>query len=167
MMINEKLKQIMEKIEYGYIDKDNNKYYHLNEVEEKYILQTPNQIITNKIGLCFDQVELEREILDQNNIKSQSYFIINYGKKIKTHTFITYKIKDTYYWFENAWTNEKGIHQYKTKKELLKDITDKFIKDQVKNKDINIKIYNYKKPKYNITAKDFIIHCQKSKEEKI
>ena len=51
----------LNKIEYGWIDKNNNKYNEVNNLfSENYVLQSPEQVIKNKIGICWDQVELKR-----------------------------------------------------------------------------------------------------------
>ena len=41
---------LMEQIEYGWIDKDNKKYSIINEnFANNYILQSPNEVIKNRI----------------------------------------------------------------------------------------------------------------------
>lgn len=52
---------LMKEIEYGWIDKDNKKHVLVDEsYSDNYVLQSPKEIIKNKIGVCWDQVELER-----------------------------------------------------------------------------------------------------------
>ena len=56
----------LNKIEYGWIDKNNNKYNEVNNLfSDNYILQSPEQVIENKIGICWDQVELERYLFEK------------------------------------------------------------------------------------------------------
>ena len=67
----------MEKIEYGWIDKNNNKHYKLDQsFSSDYILQNPKEMIKNQIGVCWDQVELERYYFKANDWNIKTYFIV-------------------------------------------------------------------------------------------
>ena len=85
--------ELMKDIEYGWVDKHNNKHSVVNEKYAKnYILQSPNEIIKNKIGVCWDQVELERYFFKGNDWNVKTYFIVHDdGDKCPTHTFLTYE----------------------------------------------------------------------------
>ncbi len=155
---------LMEKIEYGWIDKNNNKHYKLDQsFSSDYILQNPKEMIKNQIGVCWDQVELERYYFKANDWNIKTYFIVYYNHdKLHTHTFLTFEKNNLYYWFEHAWEKCKGIHEYKTIKDLLLDVRDKFIKYELNNnyKENNLCIYNYKKPYYHIDIPSFYKHCE-------
>ena len=155
---------LMENIEYGWIDKNNNKYNVVDEsYSDNYILQDPKEIIKNKIGVCWDQVELERYYFKGNDWNIKSYFIVHYDNdKCPTHTFLTFEKNNKYYWFEHAWERFRGIHEYQTQKELLFDVKNKFIKYELNNnyEKNNLIIYNYKKPKYHLNTQEFYRHCE-------
>ena len=155
---------LMENIEYGWIDKNNNKYNVVDEsYSDNYILQDTKEIIKNKIGVCWDQVELERYYFKGNDWNIKSYFIVHYDNdKCPTHTFLTFEKNDKYYWFEHAWERFRGIHEYQTQKELLFDVKNKFIKYELNNnyEKNNLIIYNYKKPKYHLNTQEFYRHCE-------
>ena len=155
---------LMENIEYGWIDKNNNKYNVVDEsYSDNYILQDPKEIIKNKIGVCWDQVELERYYFKGNDWNLKSYFIVHYDNdKCPTHTFLTFEKNNKYYWFEHAWERFRGIHEYQTQKELLFDVKNKFIKYELNNnyEKNNLIIYNYKKPKYHLNTQEFYRHCE-------
>lgn len=52
---------IMNNINYDWVDKNNKKHNLVDETfSDNYILQTPKELIENKLGVCWDQVELER-----------------------------------------------------------------------------------------------------------
>lgn len=64
----EELLEYMEKnLEYGYVGKENNKIYSNSDpdfdinFDKEYFLQTPEQLLVSRHGVCWDQVELERE----------------------------------------------------------------------------------------------------------
>lgn len=173
ILMEDKLQIILDKlndIEYGFVDKSKNIYPDTlkdwsNDFGILYYLQSPEELIKNKYGVCWDQVELERFYLTQNNIKSKSYFIIAYdNEQTHTHTFIAVKA-DKHYWLEHSWYPYRGIHKYKTLKELINDIKNKFKKSITKQNTSNceLAVYEYDKPIYNINSTEFINHCEKGK----
>ena len=95
---------LMKDIEYGWIDKNNNKHSVVDETySDNYILQSPNEVIKNKIGVCWDQVELERYYFKGNDWNVKTYFLVHYdGDKCPTHTFLTFEKNNKYYWFEHS-----------------------------------------------------------------
>ncbi|MBR4830854.1 MAG: hypothetical protein IKZ96_03725 [Bacilli bacterium] len=156
---------LLEEIEYGYKDV-NNKYHNSvdNDFSDNYRLQSPSEIEESKLGVCWDQVEYERYLLDKQNIKNTTYFIVHYDNdKCPTHTFLIYEDNNKYYWFEHAWEKFKGIHEYDTEEDALKDIKEKFIKCELNNNYINknLCIYKYDKPEYGISVSEFYKHCEK------
>ena len=155
---------LMNKIEYGWIDKNNNKHNIIDETySNNYILQSPKEIIKNKIGVCWDQVELERYYFKGNDWNIKTYFLVHYDKnKCPTHTFLTFEKDNKYYWFEHSWEKLKGIHEYDSIKKLLLDIKNKFIRYELNNQYTkeNLALYEYKKPKYHITVQEFYHHCE-------
>ena len=153
---------LMKDIEYGWIDKNNNKHSVVDETySDNYILQSPNEVIKNKIGVCWDQVELERYYFKGNDWNVKTYFLVHYdGDKCPTHTFLTFEKNKKYYWFEHSWERFRGIHEYQSLKELLFDIRDKFIKYELDNDFVpeNLVLHEYKKPNYHISVQEFYNH---------
>ena len=154
---------LMEDIEYGWLDKYNKKHIIVDETfSSDYMLQSPSEIISNKLGVCWDQVELERYYFKGNDWDIKTYFIVHYdGDRCPTHTFLTYKKNNKYYWFEHAWERFRGIHEYNSEKDLLLDVRDKFINYELNNQyeNENLVLHEYKKPKYHITVQEFYNHC--------
>ena len=165
-MINNIIKTL-EKINYGY--KDNNNKIHNNVDDlfsDTYTLQNPKETLKNRIGVCWDQVELERNLFEKEKINFNTYFIVHYdSKKCPTHTFLIFQKNNKYYWFEHSWNKFKGIHEYNTELEALKNIKEKFIKYELNNNynPMNLCIYKYSKPEYGITCLEFYKHCEKGK----
>lgn len=159
----EQIMNLMNEIEYGWIDNNHNKYSIIDETySDNYILQTPHEVIKNKIGVCWDQVELERYLFRGNTCNIKTYFLVHYdGNNCPTHTFLTFKENNKYYWFEHAWERFKGIHEYESLKSLLNDVKDKFIKYELNNHYVstNLVLHEYKKPKYHISVQEFYNHC--------
>jgi len=129
----------------------------------KYFLQSPKEVIKNKVGICWDQVELERYYFKSNDWNVKTYFIAYYdGGGCPTHTFLTYEKNSKYYWFEHSWEICRGIHEYDTLKALFQDVNDKFIKYELNNNynPNSLELYEYKKPKYHINVQEFYKHCE-------
>lgn len=159
--------ELMENIEYGWIDLQNQRYNFVNErFSQEYFLQSPKETRKNKIGICWDQVELERYYFKSNPWNIKTYFIVHYDSdKCPTHTFLTYEKDNKYYWFEHSWEQFRGIHEYDSESDLLLDVRNKFIKYELNNQYINenLKLYEYKKPKYHISVQEFYNHCKNGK----
>lgn len=156
---------LMQNIKYGWLDKNGNKHDIVDaSFSCDYILQSPKEIIKNKVGVCWDQVELERYYFEGKDWNIKTFFIIHYDTdKCPTHTFLTFEKNNKYYWFEHSWEMFRGIHEYNTLKELLLDIQNKFIKYELNNNynKNNLCIYNYSKPKYHLNVIEFCNHCER------
>lgn len=158
--------EFMSDIEYGWVDQDNQK--HVSDYDSfpyHYKLQSPKEVMKNKLGVCFDQVELERYYFKGYDIKT--YFIIYYDdNNYPNHTFLTFQKNNKYYWFEHSWEVYRGIHEYNTLNELFDDVKKKFI-ETLLNSDYtleNLAMYEYQKPDYYISMIDFYKHCEEGKE---
>ncbi len=169
ILMKDELQQFLNKIkeiEYGWIDKDGNKYInHIvkNKFLTDYYLQKPSEVWKNQIGICWDQVEVEREFFTKKEIPFKSFLIIyDDGVKFPNHTFVIFKLGKEYGWFENTYKNVKDeIRYYKTLKDALEDVKKEFISEN----DLQIignKLYYfaYDKPKYGIGYEEFAKHCQ-------
>ncbi len=164
-MIENKILELMNDIEYGWVDKYGNK--HIDDYDtfsSEYILETSDEVINNRIGVCWDQVEFEREQFKDYNYKT--FFIVYYdGGECPTHTFLVYEKDNKYYWFEHAWKKYKGIFEYNSLEELIINVKNKFIDDKLNNFDEeNLKIYEYSKPKEHIGVDEFFKHCESGNE---
>lgn len=166
-----KIMNVLDTIEYGFKDKDGNNILDTNfqkwnkAFNNFYYLQNPEELLKTKCGTCWDQVELERKLFQNNNIKVKTYFIfIVANDTLPTHTFLTYENDNKYYWFEHSWETHKGIHEYKSELELLQDVEYKFKKaynfDIEKN---SLYIYEYQKPKEHITSNEFYKYIETQK----
>ena len=166
---------IMNSIEYGFKDKNGENIIDIdiqkwdNEFNNFYYLQTPDELLKSKCGVCWDQVELERKLFQDNNLKFKTYFIyIVDHDMLPSHTFLTYEIDNKNYWFEHSWGAYKGIHEYNTELELLLDVKKKFIEEHnYVSENSYIYIYEYQKPKKHITCDEFYKYIETQKLIKI
>ena len=171
--MDSKIKEIMnvmDTIQYGFKDKDD--YNIINDVKKWdeefykfYYLQTPEELLQTKCGVCWDQVELERKLFHDKNIPIKTYFIyLIDNDDLPSHTFLAFKDKDKYYWFEHSWQTYKGVREYESEKALLEDVKEKFLNDHNYNLTKNIfYIYEYQKPVKHISCNDFYKYIETQK----
>lgn len=160
--INDKLKNI----KLGYRDKNGNLYSSFNsDFKEIFYLQSSKQLLESNVGSCFDQVELERELINKLDVDCRTYFMMYPDDKMDyAHTFLIYKDNKYYYWLENAWYKYKGVHVFDNKDELFEDIMKKFIKT-IPDGDIKkIKLFMYDKPRAGINYSKLLSHFINSKK---
>lgn len=157
-----RIMNLMNQIEYGFLDEDGNNIFDNEKLEyifnKIYHLMSPEELLNKKAGVCWDQVELERKLFEENSIKNETYFIyINDKDSLPSHTFLVYYDRNKVYWFEHSWFDEKGIHEYNNLNDLLNDVELKFIKSRENEVKVisSVQIYKYKKPKYNISCDEF------------
>lgn len=165
----EEIMNIMDSIQYGYLDKNGRNIVEKDpenwdiEFEEIYYLLSPEELLEKKVGVCYDQVELERKLLEEKKIEVHTYFIetIEDEKNIYTHTFLVYQENNDYYWFEHSWGEYRGIYKYSNLTELLLDVKEKFRKSHSTEDDTYTFIYEYTKPSYGINSHQFFEYCEK------
>jgi len=163
------IKDKLDGIKLGYRDKEDNKYIGFDpNFKETFYLQSPKQLLESKIGSCFDQVELERELISKLDVDCRTYFISYPDDDYDmSHAFLIYKDSQKYYWVENAWRKYKGLHVYNSKEDLFDDVLSKFVKT-VQNGDFKkVKLYLYEKPRSGISYAKFVSNCMSNRSIKI
>ena len=163
-------------INYGYLGK-NGRIYHYDDVDfdsdwyKYYVLESKDEILKNLHGNCFNQVELERFWFLKNNYEIKTIYemvLLDYENKYPTHSFLVYKDNDNWCWFEHADFQNRGIHKFKTFKELIDCQYKKYIEYlktfNIKDEEIKkIIITEFSKPKENISASEYLNHVINSK----
>lgn len=160
-MIEYKIMSYLSDFDYGLVDKYGKRVvkpdspnWH-DEFYKVYYLQTPEELLKSKCGVCWDFVELERKLFQDNMFKVKTYFIyIVDDVNLLSHAFLTFEKNDKFYWFENSWDKYRGIHEYETSAKLILDVKYKFKRDNKYNGE-NVFIYEYDRPKTHITCDEF------------
>ena len=148
--VGPKILKILSDIKNGYVDRKGN-YYHICKTDfyDIYYLQKPQDLLESKVGLCFDQVELERYFFNKYDIKFRTYYLIYQdGLLGPAHSFLIYKDNNKYYWLENSWYKYRGIHEYESKESAYLDIAKKFGATINGFKKDRLKLYEFEKPRY-------------------
>jgi ADP-ribose pyrophosphatase YjhB (NUDIX family) len=135
-------------------------FYH------NFHLQSPHQLAHNKVGVCWDYVEFERQWFTENEYKFAIFYIVlNNGSTQPTHTFLVYNIGSHNYWFECAWEKYHGIHRYGSVDIMLKDI---IMRHRQEHNDYKSSVsihWLQDTPKYGITCMQYMKYA--SKEPKL
>lgn len=154
----EELLDFMSDFEYKWMDKDGNFHENITlEMYDDFRFLSPEEVKKYKCGICVDQAEFERDW----------FFRHNYSCKVMTiqiirddcapgHTFLIYEDNNKYYWFENAWQDERGIYEYQTYEDLINDIKNKFIiQNDIKEDEMsNLEIFESIKYPYHLSYKE-------------
>lgn len=166
----EEVMNIMNQIHYGYLDSNGKNIIDKDsenwdiEFGAIYHLLSPEELLEKQYGVCYDQVELERKLLEDRGIPSQSYFIATHESidSIYTHTFLVYEDNNCYYWLEHSWSDYRGVYEYFSLQELLLDVKEKFRKSHLTDKDTCTFVYAYEKPSSGISSHEFFEYCESS-----
>ncbi len=166
-LTDQEIMNLMKDINYGWIDSNNQKHLEVDETFSSiYKLQSPQEVINNRVGVCWDQVELERYYFKKTDYNIKTYFIVHYdNNKCPTHTFLVYEKNNKYYWFEHAWQKYQGIHEYPNIKDLLIDVRNKFITTELKNQynEMNLVLREYETSSPGLNVQEFYKHCEQGK----
>ena len=131
-----------------------------------YKIRLGQDFINSGYGVCWDFCELERLFFSSFNIEHKCYFIESYVNRAEggpTHTFAIYKQNNKWYWFEYSWFYHRGIWEYSTLDEALKDILTKFEKFYDRRL-INIRMYETTKVTKRLDTFEFVEHCLNGKK---
>ncbi len=148
----ELIKFMEENITYGFVDKNGKKYLDMFSKEwqdnwfNKCIVQTGKEILKTKIGTCWDQVELERLWFREYNYQFKTIFIEfqnNKKSNLPTHTFLVYKDKGEYYWFEHSFYDNRGIHKFKNYEDAIEFVKRKHLEYAINNYNIDESYYKH------------------------
>ncbi len=97
-------------------------------------LKSPDDVIKSGKGDCHSQSMFEMKELSKQGYKPKASFFIEYDPKTnqggQTHTFVYFQKSGKTYWLENAWTSQKGLHEYKNVSEMFKDVEKKHRSEQ-------------------------------------
>lgn len=159
---------------YGWVDNSGEKHNGTNDAFI-YSLQTPEELLNSKLGICWDMTELARCFFEvMISLKIETYYIFyDDNKGCPSHSILVFYDENKVYWFEPMFNDKvyyySGIHGYDNILELLKDFKRVFIENGVlKNfidkdfDDKKIYIYRYDKPKYHINGCEMREHINNS-----
>lgn len=96
------------------------------------------------------------------------WFEVNKPNNLPTHTFLTFKHNNKYYWFEHTFKIYKGIHEFDKQEQLIEFVKNKLLEYAIKTGKATkqdrgyIKYYEYTKSDPNLGIKDYLYHVTHS-----
>ncbi len=126
-----------------------------------YKLRVGDDFLKSGYGVCWDFCELEREFFLSKSIEHECFFIesfVNRQEGGPTHTFALFQENGKWFWFEYAWAFYRGIWQYSSKQEALKDVVEKF-KEFYDRKLFDVGVYKTKRICKRLDTFEFVERC--------
>ncbi|MDE7346958.1 MAG: transglutaminase-like domain-containing protein, partial [Muribaculaceae bacterium] len=130
------LNWMKDNISYGWLDENGVKtgtgsHDSSDKMYREYRLQSPAQLVTSGIGVCWDQCELERVWFKYHGYKFAVIFVeIDDDEGKPTHTFLIFHDKGKVKWFESSWGQMGGIHSFPDAESAVKHAVQKFKESQ-------------------------------------
>ena len=134
------------------------------------ILLSPEEVEEYGYGDCHDQANYIHSKLSTKDISNGRLFVIEYNNLNspggKTHTAAYYKQNGKYYWIENAWYGQTGIHgPYNSIFDLKIAIANTWIWGSYKN--LYVGYVNSSKIKNGMNLNDYVNACLPEDEKMI
>lgn len=149
-------------IQMGFLTKDNTYKTDDSQGVDDYILQSPEQLLKSKKGVCWDVVELERDFFEKNKLIHKTYCIIKGNNTDINHSFLVSKLDNKYYWIEGSMSNSFGINgPYENIFELFEDVSSNMSIDYPNERNLRANVYEYNKPKYGIDRNTYLNFVRK------
>lgn len=153
-----KLLSLMKPIVYGYLDHDKNKHFDTDDqFSHRYYLQAPWQLERSQIGVCWDQVEYERDFFVKKNLKCKTLAIVaDDGENLPTHSMLYFKTDKQFCWLEHSWAQYRGLWYFDTEKALREKLATRFLSGLQFY--YGWKIVQYDQPMFGINCDQYYQH---------
>lgn len=140
---------------------------------EAYALQSPDELLTSRTGICWDVVELMRDWFTTMSIfPIQTYYIFyDDGAGCPSHTVLTFSHKGRICWIEPPYFGAAlpfdGIHSYENETDFARAFQEytlkcfqafRFLPDDYTAK--NFHLYAYSKPRSHINGCEMRDHIE-------
>lgn len=140
---------------------------------ETYALQTPDEILISRTGICWDVVELMRDwFTKMTDFPIQTYYIFyDDGAGCPSHTVLTFQYKSRICWIEPPYFGAaflfSGIHSYENETDFTHAFQEytlrcfqafRFLPDDYNIK--NFHLYAYSKPRAHLNGYEMRNHIE-------
>lgn len=165
----ELLSFMKESIAYGFVGRNSKRIFtsekEMDEAWDEYYLQSPEEIIDSKHGVCWDMAEFEREWFVEHGYECKVFFMMfakEGGTNLPTHTFLAYDKDKKWYWFEHSFGDYRGIHEYGSIEELVEDVKKTHFEHAVRNAGAKagdlkcLRVCEYDEPNFGASPAEFV-----------
>lgn len=141
---------------YGFI-RNGKKYKDKNLDFDKYRTLSPNEFIKHHIGICWDYAEFEYLYISKffPELKPQIWYIEHSDESgdRPTHTWVSFHDDGMIKVMEVSWLSNRGIHSYKSEKDMVDDYARKHCKGK------NYVIFKIEPvKKYGLSCDEYMSH---------
>lgn len=163
-------------LEYGWVDRAGEKHRGANNSDE-YGLQSPGDLLEKRVGICWDQTELQRVWFETHGYEVKTYLLYYELSENcwPSHSILVYRDAGKFCWFEPMFSGETvyytGIHKYNSLDELFGKLRTNFTKNaQVMGlllqypELMKFRMYEYARPAYGLNDREFYTHCLRGRE---
>lgn len=163
-------------LEYGWVDRKGEKHKGANNSDE-YALQAPAELVESRIGICWDQTELQRAWFETHGYEVETYLLYYELNEDcwPSHSILVYRNAGRFCWFEPMFNGDVvyycGIHEYESMGELLGKLRTKFVRNGQEMGMLpecpelaKFALYEYGRPVYGINDREFYTHCRRGKK---
>ena len=108
-------------IRYGYFSKDNKPHSGFEEFFELYRLPSPEEVVKNKLGVCWGQTHLEQAWFNSQGYTNHVFYIeLTSLPHRPTHTFLIFEeVKGVMWYFESSWGDRAQLTRITSLKDLV------------------------------------------------
>ena len=108
-------------LHYGYFVKDNKPHVGFEEFFELYRLPAPEEVVKNKLGVCWGQTHLEQAWFNSKDYTNHVFYIeLTSLRQRPTHTFLIFEETDGSMWyFESSWGDRAQLTRITSLKDLV------------------------------------------------
>lgn len=166
MIKPEEVMKTMDKISYGWLDIYDKQHINtIDKLTELYRVSSPEEVLKNKIGICFDQVELERKLFELD-YETKSYVIFT---NLMIHSFLVLHNDDNYIYFEHSSPMSRGIYYFSTEEEAIDDATRRFKENHHIKDSKKVEVVSYPPLEQGTTFSEIkdIVYKEKNEGKKI
>ena len=158
----------MHNVDYGWLDVDGKKHTSMDEYALKYRLQGPESLLASRLGVCWDQVELERKIaMEEPNVAVRALLLVYHGdENYPSHTVILLGVQGKVYYYEHAWGTHRGVWVFDNYSEAMQFVVSEWLHemDEKQKWDIDqLAVYEYAAVPNGLTPDEFYKHCESGK----
>lgn len=160
-------------LEYGWVDQNGIRHEGANNSDE-YALQTPMELMKSRVGICWDQTELQRAWFKVHGYEVETYLLYYELSENcwPSHSILVYHNAGHVCWFEPMFNGKVvdycGIHDYESIDDLLGKLRTKFVRNgqaigmlPERPELTKFALYEYGQPVYGINDREFYAHCQR------
>ncbi len=132
--------EFMDNIKYGWMGTDDKlRDNTIKDIQKFYRVQSTEELLKTKLGICIDDVELERKLFSPN-YQTKSFAIIT---SHMFHAFLLLEKDGIFTYFEYSSYPDRGIYHFLTEEEAIEFALNNFIKrHKIKNRN-KLQLVNY------------------------